>query len=66
MNVKTRVLLTGGVIGMLIGILAGWLYLNSAAIEVDEEGVEHIAPPPAGDALKMGLGVLGVLRQLSG
>ena len=66
MNVKTRVLLTGGVIGMLLGTLAGWLYLNSTAIEVDEEGVEHIAPPHAGEALKMGLGVLGVLRQISG
>lgn len=66
MNAKTRALLFGSLIGGAIGALAGWLYYNSAPIEVDEEGREHLPPPQAGEALKLSLGVLGVLRSLSG
>ena len=65
MNTKARVLLIGGVIGAGIGILAGWLYLNSSAAEVDDTGETHVPAPRPGDALKMGLGVLGLLRMLS-
>lgn len=66
MNAKTRALLLGGLVGAAVGALAGWLYYNSAPVEVDEEGQEHIPPPSAGDTLKLSLGVLGVLRSLSG
>ena len=65
MNTRTRVLVVGGVLGALAGVLAGWLYLNSSALEVDEDGMEHVEAPKPGDALKIGLGVLGVLRMLS-
>ncbi|MBN1259829.1 MAG: hypothetical protein JXB35_04030 [Anaerolineae bacterium] len=66
MNVKTRVLLIGGVLGALLGVLAGWLYFNSVPVQTDEEGKEHVPAPSAGDALKLSLGVLGVLRSISG
>ncbi len=66
MNLRTRVLLTGGILGALIGVLAGWLYYNSVPVQVDEKGRETIAPPTASHALKLGLGILGILRQIAG
>ncbi len=64
MNVRTRALVFGGVIGALLGALGGWLYFN-ANVQVDEEEEEALEPPTAGDALKLVLGVLGVLRLIT-
>ncbi len=66
MKAKTRAMLISGLIGAAVGVLAGLLYYNSAPVEVDEDGREHLPPPKSGDALKLSLGVLGVLRSLSG
>lgn len=65
MNTKTRALLVGGSIGLSLGILAGWLYYNSN-VEVDEVGNEKLDSPSPGDALKVGLSALGLLRMLTG
>ncbi len=66
MKAKTQTLLIGGVLGAAVGALAGWLYYNSSEVMVDEEGHEHIDPPKPGEAVKLGLSVLGLLRSLSG
>ncbi len=66
MNAKMRVLLIGGALGALVGVLAGWLYFNSTPVVVDETGIEHVEAPSAGDALKLTLGLLGVMRLLTG
>ena len=66
MNLRTRVLLTGGILGAVIGVIAGWLYYNSVPLQVDEKGRQTIALPSASHALKLGLGVLGILRQIAG
>ncbi|MBN1486565.1 MAG: hypothetical protein JW981_02920 [Anaerolineae bacterium] len=65
MNAKTRTLVVGGVIGAIFGVLAAWMYVNSSPIEVDREGIEHVPMPSAGNALKMGLGLLTLLRQIA-
>lgn len=65
MNYRTRTLLIGGLIGALIGALAGFLYFNSN-VKVDEAGNEQLPTPAPGDALKLGLGLLGVLRLITG
>ncbi len=65
MNERTRVLMIGGIFGALIGVLGAWLYLNSAEIQVDTEGNERIVAPSAGDSLKLGLGLLALLRQIA-
>ncbi len=65
MNSRTRTLLIGGVMGALVGALAGWLYFNSN-VKVDEAGEEQLPTPSPGDALKLGLSLLGLLRLITG
>ena len=65
MNYKTRTLLIGGAIGTLVGVLAGWLYFNNN-VKVDESGEERLPVPSSGDALKLGLSLLGLLRLITG
>ena len=65
MKAKTRVMLIGGVIGAMIGTVAGMLYYNSA-VELDEKGMERVSAPRPQDALKLGVGVLAILRSLAG
>jgi len=64
-NYRTRTLLIGSLIGALIGALAGFLYFNSN-VKVNEAGEEQLPAPSAGDALKLGLSLLGVLRLITG
>ena len=64
MNSKTQSLLIGGLIGALIGVLAGYLYFNSN-VQVDEEGAEKLEAPAPVTSLKLGLSMLGVLRQIA-
>jgi hypothetical protein len=53
-------------IGGLLGVLAALQYLRSAAVELDEEGEAELPGVQPGDAIKLSLGVLGVLRQIAG
>lgn len=66
MNAKLRALLIGGAVGAVVGVLAGLIYYNTAEIEVDAEGQEHLPALSPGVAVKLGLGLLGVLKMLSG
>lgn len=66
MNAKVRVLLIGGVVGTVIGALAGWIYYNTITVEVDAQGNEILPAMAPGTAVKLGLGLLGVLKMLSG
>lgn len=66
MNLKTRVLLIGGVLGALAGVLAAYIYFNNTPVTVNETGQESIEPPSAGQSVRVGLGVLTVLKMLTG
>jgi hypothetical protein len=59
-------MVVGGVIGALIGVLAAHLYLRSAPVGPGEEGEVEFPAVQPGDAIKLSLGVLGVLRLISG
>jgi hypothetical protein len=61
---RTRALLIGGALGALLGAVAGWIYYNSN-VEVDNEGAENLVAPSPGTAVKLGLGLLGVLRLIA-
>jgi hypothetical protein len=66
MNLRTRVMIVGGIAGALIGILAAHLYLRSAPIGPGEEGKAGLPAVHPGDAIKLSLGILGVLRLITG
>jgi len=57
-NHRTRALLIGGVLGAVMGAVAGWIYYNT-------NGAEALEAPAPGTAVKLGLGILGVLRLIA-
>jgi hypothetical protein len=69
MKVQQKVLIIGGVAGALIGLGAAFLYLKAnegriAAVEAGEaESLTRVKP---GEALSIGLTVIGLLRQIVG
>ena len=62
---QTRALVVGGILGLVVGALAGWIYYKSY-VDVDTEGTESLAAPTPATAVKLGLGLLGVLRLIAG
>jgi hypothetical protein len=66
MNLRTRVMIIGGVLGALLGVSAAYLYVRSVPIEVDEEGRQRLPAIQPGKALAVSLGVLTVLKQITG
>ncbi|RLC91735.1 MAG: hypothetical protein DRI77_13565 [Chloroflexi bacterium] len=65
MNTRTKVFVIGGLAGALLGLLAAWLYVReaeSAGVDLDTETGAEITPRTG---LQVGLGVLGVLRQVA-
>jgi hypothetical protein len=59
-------MIIGGVSGALIGVLAAHLYLRSTPVEPGEEGEAELPAVQPGDAIKLSLGILGVLRLITG
>lgn len=66
MNVRTRVILIGGLIGGLIGVLAAQLYLRSATKREEDDDQTELQSLQPGDMIKLVLGVLGVLKLIDG
>ncbi len=66
MNLRTKVLLFGGIVGALLGVGAAYLYLREATVDVTEEGAEKLPAVQPGDALKVSLGVLTAIRGIVG
>ena len=62
MNLRTRVMVIGGLVGGLIGVLAAQLYLRSAEEAPEEETELRLRSLEPGDMIKLTLSVLGVLR----
>ncbi len=59
MNWKTKTLIIGGVVGVLIGLAAAYIVIQRS------EAQDALPEVSAGDGVKVGLGVLGVLRLIS-
>jgi hypothetical protein len=66
MNLRTRVLVIGAVLGALLGAGAAYLYLQSTAIETDKEGQERLPNVQPGKAITASLGVLTAIKQIVG
>lgn len=61
MNSRNKALIIGGLVGSALGILAAWLYVQSAK-------EEKAAPPqaiPTGRMVSLGLSIMEVLRQVT-
>ena len=66
MNLRTRVMIIGGVLGALLGVGAAYLYLQSTPVEVDEEGEEQLPSVQPGRAITASLGILTAVKQIVG
>jgi len=63
MTARNKALVVGGVIGALLGLLAAWIYIRDLP---EEEGQETALPKVApSDTLKLGLGIMTLLRQIA-
>lgn len=58
---KRKALLVGGIVGALVGVFAANVYIKTAEIEGTEE---DLSLTPA-KGLKLGMLVIGLLRQIS-
>jgi hypothetical protein len=58
-NWKVTTLIIGGVIGLISGIVAAYILIQRAE---DEQSRPHIS---AGEGVKVGLGLLGLLRLIA-
>jgi preprotein translocase subunit YajC len=66
MNLRTRVMIIGGIVGALVGVGAAYLYLQSAPVETDQEGRERLPSVQPGKAITASLGILTTIRQIVG
>jgi hypothetical protein len=66
MNLRTRIMIIGGVLGALLGVGAAYLYLNSTPVQVDREGQERLPSVQPGKALTVGLSALAMVKQIVG
>ena len=65
---KNKTLIAGGVLGTLLGIGAAMLYVRAEEERLEQEraaGPQHKSVPPSA-LLPIAIGVLGVLKQVSG
>jgi len=68
MKVRQKLLIAGGLAGALVGVIAAFLYIKTnegrvAAVEAGEaEQINAVSP---GEAISVGLSLLGVLRLIS-
>ena len=68
MNVRQKLLIVGGFAGALVGVIAAFLYIkaNEGQVAAVESGqAEKVAEVSPGEAISVGLALLGVLRLIS-
>ena len=71
MGSRMRALIIGGVAGAALGVAAAWLFMRSVeegeeALAVEGAGEGAVAPRSigAGQVMRLGVSILGVLRQI--
>jgi hypothetical protein len=67
MKMRQKVLIAGGIAGALVGLAAAYLYIksNETQIQAVEEGEGEMDKVKPGEAMTIGLALLGVLRQIA-
>jgi hypothetical protein len=69
MGSRTKALIIGGVAGAALGVAAVWLFMRSVeeeALVMEEAGEGAVAPRSIGigPMVRLGVSILGVLRQI--
>jgi hypothetical protein len=69
MGSRMRALIIGGVAGAALGVAAAWLFMRSVeeeALAIEEAGEGEVAPRTigVGPVMRLGVSILGVLRQI--
>lgn len=70
MGSRTKALIIGGVAGAALGVAAAWLFIRSVeeeeALAIEEAAEGAVAPRSigAGQVMRLGVSILGVLRQI--
>ena len=70
MGSRMRALIIGGVAGAALGVAAAWLFIRSVeeeeALAIAEAGEGAVAPRTVGvgPLVRIGISILGVLRQI--
>ena len=66
MNLRTKVMIIGGVVGALVGVGAAYLYLREAHLDEIAEGEKSLPDVQPKDAIQVTLGVLTAVRGIVG
>lgn len=59
---QQRVMVIGGVVGVALGLLAAYLYVQAAGQHSDAGQPE---PPTAGDTVRLGVSLLSIIRTIT-
>jgi hypothetical protein len=64
MNARQKSMIIGGIFGALLGILGGYLFTRGLELPREEEEAEGLSLKsiPPGDAVKLFIAILAVLR----
>lgn len=66
MNLRTKVMIIGGVVGALVGVGAAYLYLREANVDEIAAGEKQLPDVQPKDAIQVTLGVLTAVRGIVG
>ena len=66
MNWKTKALLGGGAIGLLVGLITAWLYVRSADVVEDRRGNVQLPAVQSTDLVRIAVSVVSVMRTIVG
>ena len=66
MEFKQKALIVGGIAGALIGLAAAFLYVKANEERMERGGAESMGKIAPGEALSLGLTVVGLMRQIVG
>lgn len=66
MNWKTKALVGGGAVGLLVGLITAWLYVRSADVIEDRNGKVQLPAIQSTDLVRIGVSVVSVVRTIVG
>ena len=66
MNWKTKLVLSGGATGLVVGLITAWLYVRSADVIEDRKGNVKLPAVQSTDLVRIAVSVVSVVRTIVG